>query len=206
MAELRERPYRRQGRADHPQGHAAAIGRAHHHRHHTAEDTLALTNGKADHSLYFARYGVAYMAELAKGSLPPVTECDATRACAGNATCQNGTCVANADGSAGAAGMVNAGGVGGAGGAGGAPGGDQKAAGAGGSASGGAVAAGGTAPTIGGMPTLQPNSSSPGTATDSANGCACRAVNAPATPQQLLWLLLPVAGLFVRRRATLAAT
>jgi leucyl aminopeptidase len=36
---------------------------------HTAEDTLALTKNKADHCLYFARYAVAFMAEVAKGTL-----------------------------------------------------------------------------------------------------------------------------------------
>jgi leucyl aminopeptidase len=59
---------------------------------HTAQDTLALSGGKADHSLHFARYSVAFMAELAKGSVPPPPECDALKACPAGSTCESGKC------------------------------------------------------------------------------------------------------------------
>ena len=176
---------------------------------HTAEDTLALTNGKADHSLYFARYGVAYMAELAKGSLPPVTECDASRPCAGNAACQNGTCVANVGGSAGAGGggggAAGALSAGGAGAPDGALGGNPTSGAVGGGVVGGAAGTGGLSTAVGGAATSPANPSVPAT-TDSANGCACRAANAPASPQRWLWLLLPAAGLFARRHAMAGVT
>jgi leucyl aminopeptidase len=161
---------------------------------HTAQDTLALSGGKADHSLHFARYSVAFMAELAKGSVPPPPECDALKACAGGAACQDGQCVAPVGG---------AGGAGAAGGMGG--GGSGGAAGNAGSASGGVAGAGlvGSA----GMPAVAGSSSQAGSAgvelsgagsADAEAGCACRAVPSAGTHGPLALLTLLALGL--RRR------
>jgi bacterial leucyl aminopeptidase len=161
---------------------------------HTAQDTLALSGGKADHSLHFARYSVAFMAELAKGSVPAPTECDETRPCAAGAACQDGKCVAPV------------GGAGGAGAGGGGNGGAFASAGAGG------PGVAGTAPVSGaGMPAAAGGSTQAGVAGNGLRaagageaeaGCACRA--APPAGSRSRWALLALFALGLRRRCVTA--
>jgi leucyl aminopeptidase len=79
-------------------------------RIHTTGDTLAVSKDSAAHSMHFVRFGLAFMAEIAKGKL--VTQgsapaCDATRPCANGGRCENGMCVPAGDaGVAGDAGMT----------------------------------------------------------------------------------------------------
>jgi leucyl aminopeptidase len=73
---------------------------------HTTGDTLAVSKDSAAHSMHFVRFGLAFMAEIAKGQL--VTQgsspaCDASRPCANGERCDNGMCVART-GDAGVAG------------------------------------------------------------------------------------------------------
>ena len=68
-------------------------------RIHTTGDTLAVSKDSAAHSMHFVRFGLAFMAEIAKGKL--VTPggspaCDASRPCANGERCDNGMCVAAA--------------------------------------------------------------------------------------------------------------
>jgi bacterial leucyl aminopeptidase len=64
---------------------------------HTPNDTLALTKDSVKHSMHFARFGAAFMIELAKGELGATPECSATRACEPGERCDNGVCVALPD-------------------------------------------------------------------------------------------------------------
>ncbi len=147
---------------------------------HTVEDTLALSDGKADHSLHFARYGAAFMAEVAKGALPPASECDATRPCPGNATCDQGSCVTNTGGSGGSAGMAGAAGSGVAGSVGG---------------GGAAGVGGGSVAPSGGVPaTMQPAAAGqPAAARQAADACSCSAPGKAGGAGNGVWLLLAVA-------------
>ncbi len=160
---------------------------------HTAQDTLSLSGGKADHSLHFARYSVAFMAELAKGSVPPPPECDALKACAAGGTCQSGKCVAGVAGAGGGAGTSGGGAGGGSTGS-MSSGGVAGAAGvAGAGSNGGAAPLGGTA--AAGAPGLA--AAAQGTATvDEA--CACRA--AGSGPGSARWALLLTAAAWAARR------
>jgi leucyl aminopeptidase len=138
---------------------------------HTEQDTLELTDGRADHSLHFARYAAAFMVELAKGALP---ECGALRPCADAGVCRDGACFAPEPitGGAGAA-------QGGAGGATAAQGGAGTAAG-GPSSPGGATTAvvGGMAGAMSagtsGAPTAGAVSIEARAAAPAAAGCSCR--------------------------------
>jgi MYXO-CTERM domain-containing protein len=159
---------------------------------HTAQDTLALSDGKADHSLHFARYSVAFMAELAKGNVPAPPECDETRPCDAGAACQDGKCIAPVGGAGGAA--AGGGGTGGA----------FAGAGAGG------PGVAGTAPVSGaGMPAAAGGSTQAGVAGNGLRaaaageaeaGCACRA--APPAGSRSRWALLALFALGLRRCAT----
>ncbi|HEX6242956.1 MAG TPA: M20/M25/M40 family metallo-hydrolase, partial [Polyangiales bacterium] len=63
---------------------------------HTTNDTLTLSKDSAGHSMHFVRFGLAFMAELAKGKLEAPANplaCDATKACAAGLRCDNGMCV-----------------------------------------------------------------------------------------------------------------
>ncbi len=157
---------------------------------HTAEDTLALSDGKADHSLHFARYGAAFMAEVAKGTIPPESECDAGRPCPANATCQQGVCVTSAGGSGGSAATAGAsgGGIGGSVGGGG-------AAGAGG--------LGGSVAPSGGMPAaMDPAAvSQPASTRHVADACSCRAPGKAGDAGSGYWLLFAVAYWRVLRKS-----
>jgi leucyl aminopeptidase len=67
---------------------------------HTTNDTLALSKDSAAHSMHFVRFGLAFMAELAKGGIevpPSATACDAAKPCARGQRCDNGVCVAELD-------------------------------------------------------------------------------------------------------------
>jgi len=69
-------------------------------RIHTTSDTLALSKDSAAHSMHFARFGVAFMAELAKGKLGVdrvEPACDANKACPTGQRCDSGMCVVGAD-------------------------------------------------------------------------------------------------------------
>jgi leucyl aminopeptidase len=160
---------------------------------HTAQDTLAVSGGKADHSLYFARYAAAFMVELAKGSVPPPPECAADRPCADGAACQEGKCIAALGGTAGAAGLAGSGGAGAAGGALGAAGSVTGGA-AGGTVAGsaGALAGGGV-----GMSSNPSGILSASAHADAESGCACRA-SAARSSSSLAWLGL--LGLVLLRR------
>lgn len=165
---------------------------------HTAQDTLALSGGKADHSLHFARYSVAFMAELAKGSVPPPPECDDARPCPGGAPCQGGTCLAAVAGAAGAAsaGAGGSGNVGNAGSAGAASSASGGVAGAGLVGSAGVALVAGGAAAAGGGSGLKARSTA-----DADGGCACRQVPATGAWQGLPLLLLASLGALRRRRA-----
>ena len=162
---------------------------------HTAQDTLALSDGKADHSLHFARYSVAFMAELAKGSVPPPPECDTVKPCAAGAACQDGRCV---DAAVGAGGTGGAGGGTGGGGSGGGGAVDTAGAASGGVAGAGSVAG---APVVAGS---SPQAADAGVelrgaaSADAEAGCACRAV--PSAGTHGPWALLALLALGVRRR------
>lgn len=84
---------------------------------HTENDTLALSKNNAQHAMHFARLGVAFMAELAKGKLDtpqaptcseascddadagtgsgfvPPPACDEHTPCPAGSACDNGACV-----------------------------------------------------------------------------------------------------------------
>jgi hypothetical protein len=170
---------------------------------HTASDTLALSDGSAEHTLHFARYAAAFMAETAKGTIP---ECDANRPCAGGATCQNGTCVtapggggaSGAGGASAASGSAGLGGGEGGNAMGGAPGpgvsasaGESNVAGAT-SGSGGAPAQAGGATSSGGTVPLTPSSNEP-------LACSCR-VPGGRRSSSAMSALLVLAALVWRRR------
>jgi leucyl aminopeptidase len=158
---------------------------------HTAQDTLAVSDGKAEHSSYFARYAAAFMVELAKGSVPPPPECAAERPCSGGASCQDGKCIAPLGGAAGAVGLAGSGGNAGAGLD--APGGGP------GSAAGAAVALGGAPAGGGPAAAATPNVVRAGASASS--GCACRAAT-PRSTSTGAWLGLLAAALLLRRRAS----
>jgi bacterial leucyl aminopeptidase len=66
---------------------------------HTADDTLEVSDGSAAHSMHFVRFGLAFMAELAKGELMSMTDplaCDSAKPCAAGQSCVAGMCVAAA--------------------------------------------------------------------------------------------------------------
>ncbi len=173
---------------------------------HTARDTLALSGGSAQHSLHFARYTAAFMAETAKGTSP---ECDTTRPCPGGASCQEGTC-APAVGAGGAAGAAGSGGDSGGGSASGGSGGDSASGGSG-TAVGGATSNTGTPSTLGGMPNHSAGQSSgiSGSASELAPvaneplTCACRTPAPAPTRAPLAALLLLSSTLLLRRSSTL---
>jgi leucyl aminopeptidase len=166
---------------------------------HTVRDTLALSNGSAQHTLHFARYAAAFMAETAKGTIP---ECDANRPCAGGNSCQAGACVpavgvGGAGGSAGAAGLSGGSGSGGMSGSGGAAGSDM-------------VGSSGSAGTLGGMAAVEPlppagSPSSGGATTEPSPGayepaaCSCRAPGSTDSSAAAAAALL-LAALADRRR------
>ena len=173
---------------------------------HTAKDTLALSNGSAAHSLYFARYAAAFMAEVAKGSLPP----PAGTGGAGGAGGAGGVAAAGGPSSAGAGGVAT-GGVGGSARV------DAATAGNAGTAGALASSAAGQAGTAGiGGTAIAPLAGSPSVALPAgpvlglgeAQGCACRL----APPRQhsagsLLPLLVAAAVMGRKRsRATVART
>ena len=160
---------------------------------HTTQDTLALSEGMADHSLHFARYSVAFMAEVAKGTIPPEPECDATRPCPAGETCQAGTCVANGGG---AGGSPMTGGMGGGGAGGGATLAGASGGGVGGS--GGSPAAGG--PPQGGSDTARLGPAS--TPTSETSDCSCRAPGRSGSAPSAHWLLVAAAYIYARRRIT----
>lgn len=64
-------------------------------RIHTASDTLALSNDSAAHAMHFVRFGVAFMAELAKGELvqEATPACSDTKPCESGQRCESGECV-----------------------------------------------------------------------------------------------------------------
>ena len=165
---------------------------------HTAQDTLELSDGSAQHSLYFAQYSAAFMAELAKGT---VDECDANRPCAAGATCEARSCVPLPVGAgAGGVGMGGAGSVGaGSGGIGGSV--SSGGVGGGGEAGvlgGGAGMSAGTAPAAG-MPPAKLAPAAPTSTPDDAAACSCRApYGAGERPARLS--LLALAALIARRR------
>jgi leucyl aminopeptidase len=66
-------------------------------RIHTPDDTLALSKDSASHSMHFARFGVAFLAELAKGSLASAPQCSASKPCPVGERCEAGMCMAPAD-------------------------------------------------------------------------------------------------------------
>jgi len=168
-------------------------------RIHTAQDTLALSNGSAANSVYFARYAAAFMAEIAKGSLPSVGV---------GGTGGSGGGAAGAGGAGGAVPVAEGGTVGGgglptsAGGGGGGEGVNGGVAGTGTSAGGGAGSAhGGTA---GGVPAAGSPSASvkaePASVADDSASCSCRLAGPPS--QRLaggLWLLAVAAFAGARR-------
>jgi MYXO-CTERM domain-containing protein len=164
---------------------------------HTERDTLELSDGSAQHSLYFAQYSAAFMAELAKGR---AAECTATRACLVGEQCNAGSCEPIPS--------VGGGGMGGGAGTGGSGGnaGSEPLAGVGGSASVSgsagmpAVVAGGAAPIA-----ALPNPSTAVAPAAGESGCACRAATAPNAAAPLAgWGLLLLLGL-ARRRASLGS-
>jgi leucyl aminopeptidase len=172
---------------------------------HTSRDTLALSDGSAQHSLHFARYTAAFMAETAKGTIP---ECDANRPCAGGAVCMSGTCVAaigGAGGAAGAGGMAGIAGVGvSTGGVSGSGGNDASAGGGGaagvsGSAVGGASVGAGV-PVPGGAAGQGTPALSPVSSTNDPLSCSCRAP-APSHSSSVRSLgLLLLASLLIAAR------
>jgi bacterial leucyl aminopeptidase len=157
---------------------------------HTAQDTLAVSGGKADHSLYFARYSAAFMVELAKGSVPTPPECAAERPCAGGAACQDGKCVAAVGGSGGMTSATGGGTLAAAG--------TTASGAAGGAVTGGAAGASSVAGVAtAGAPTGIVRA---GAEADAGGGCACRTSALPAA-SSLPWLgLLGLA--LLRRRAS----
>jgi len=67
---------------------------------HTANDTLALSKDSAAHTMHFVRFGVAFMAELAKGRLGvagTLPACDSSSSCAAGQRCDSGACVPEGD-------------------------------------------------------------------------------------------------------------
>jgi MYXO-CTERM domain-containing protein len=158
---------------------------------HTAQDTLAVSDGKADHSAYFARYAAAFMVEIAKGSVPPPPECAAERPCSGGAACQDGKCIAAAGGAGGATGVAGSGGA--AGGGLDAPGG----------AAGATVAPGGAHAGGGRTGAMTPPSGAVRVEATAASGCSCRAAT-PRSTSSIPWLGLLAAALLRRRRASLS--
>jgi len=67
-------------------------------RIHTPDDTLALSKDSAAHSMHFARFGVAFMAELGKGKLAvPEPACSPTKACPSGQRCEDSMCVPGVD-------------------------------------------------------------------------------------------------------------
>jgi leucyl aminopeptidase len=165
---------------------------------HTAQDTLALSGGKAEHSLHFARYSVAFMAELAKGDVPPPPECDEVKPCAAGAACQEGKCVAPASGAGGAEGAGGGSGSGGA----------LASAGAGspGVAAAGSVGGAGMPAAAGGSSSTQAGATGNGLraagAGEAEAGCACRA--APPAGSRGRWALLALFAFGLRRRRVTA--
>lgn len=157
---------------------------------HTAQDTLAVSDGKADHSSYFARYAAAFMVELAKGSVPPPPECAADKPCTDGAACRDGKCTVPVGGAAGAAGLAGSGGVAG--------GGLDAASGTAGSAAGATLSVGGAG--TGGAGIAPPSSGVVSAEATAASGCTCRAAAARST-SSLAWLGLLAGALLLRRRA-----
>lgn len=171
---------------------------------HTAKDTLALSNGSAAHSLYFARYAAAFMAEVAKGSLPPP-------AGTGGAGGAGGAAVAGAPPSAGGVGGAATGGVGGAAVVDAVSAGNAGIAGASassGAGQGGAVGLGGAglAPSAGSPSVALP--AGPAVNLGDAEGCACRLAPPHEQSARSLFPLLVVAVVMgrKRRRARVART
>lgn len=165
---------------------------------HTERDTLALTQGHADHSLHFARYAAAFMAEVAKGTLPPPPECDATRPCANGGMCQAGVCLdppTVTGGAGGASGAGGSAGVGGASSAGASAGGvaGMPSTVVGGGGTGGVTVAGAGTP-----PITDASAATPAAAADA--GCACRAVGSSGSSPSALLLALLLGRLRLRRR------
>ena len=67
---------------------------------HTPGDTLALSKDSAAHSMHFVKFGLAFMAELAKGKLGAgsgAAACDPNHACAAGQGCNSGVCVPSGD-------------------------------------------------------------------------------------------------------------
>jgi MYXO-CTERM domain-containing protein len=61
---------------------------------HTTNDTLALSKNSVAHTMHFVRFGLAFMAELAKGELSaPEPVCSATKPCPSGERCENEACV-----------------------------------------------------------------------------------------------------------------
>ncbi|HKY35095.1 MAG TPA: M20/M25/M40 family metallo-hydrolase, partial [Polyangiaceae bacterium] len=139
---------------------------------HTAADTLAVSGGTAEHSAHFARYGVAFMAELAKGGIPTPP---AGMGGVGGA--------AVAGGGNGGGGMGTNDGV--------SPGGNAGSGGSGSSAGAPAVSGGGQAGAPAGF------SAAP--QTDAGSGCACRTSSARSRSGLPLLGLLGLAALGRRR-------
>jgi bacterial leucyl aminopeptidase len=151
---------------------------------HTARDTLELTQGKADHSAYFARYAVAFMAEVAKGTL-----------------------AAPDDGKGGSGGMGGASGSAAMAGSGGSAGAASAGGGSGGNASGGAPMAGGgggSAGALGGGAGASAVAGASSTLTaggDADASCACGTrVGDTRSYWLLLFVILSAVGARRRRR------
>ncbi len=81
---------------------------------HTADDTLALSRGSVSHSMHFAKYAAAFMAEAAKGQLG-FRRCDPANTCLSGEECQFGHCAPSIAGSAGTSGLAVGGSTGGPG-------------------------------------------------------------------------------------------
>lgn len=61
---------------------------------HTPSDTLALSKNSVAHTMHFVRFGLAFMAELAKGELKaPEPICSASKPCPSGERCENDACV-----------------------------------------------------------------------------------------------------------------
>jgi leucyl aminopeptidase len=169
---------------------------------HTSRDTLALSDGTAEHSLHFARYSAAFMAETAKGALTPVPECDASKPCPAGSVCEAGVCVPSvggAGGGAGAAGASSGGANGGAGGSGGSSGSDPG--GAGGTTIVGSLAGTGGASTgVPGQAGAANGSAAPPTVSNEPLACSCRVPAQRGSPSRFASLLLIITALVARRR------
>lgn len=160
---------------------------------HTERDTLALSNGNAAHSLYFARYAAAFMAEVAKGSLPA-----AVGAGGAGGTAMGGAGAAGvAAGGAGALGGAGSGGSGGV-----ARGGNGGAAGVPASVGADLGGSGGTpSETLAGSSAATPQAQ-PATGSAEALACSCRLpAQRQHAPAPGFCLLAGAAGLGLWRRA-----